>query len=329
MESVSPEFWARCLDQCRTAWGKPSFRNLWGLTLRSPEYQLRGIEEPLFSSYLPLGKHGQIVWASFAQVNSGMLQPGEEDLPGVTVYSPDSYYDQHPEELREISLACFELKGTVPKDPQLRAVAERLTDEYDSTPRIELPEELSAGRRVFMGSTVFQRKRVPKGYLQGHVLPLVIAPEHSQFNMVPALSIWPQVWKEDWEMVDNVIQRLPCAGCARLVVKQAAKTPYRDPLPAWDWQKQPIHITKRAARVILKIINEDKLTPLLCIRLDHQGARKFEFLEKADSQRYDVFEQQGFKLAILKQQRPKLTRLIMDHIDNASAKGMWFREYED
>src|SRR5262245_34429817 len=139
MSNFPQSYFSSRIAECRTAFdrGGLGFLRWFGLRVRPSYDAVDQIPDPLRSHYRTLLKHGQVVWGCVAQVNMGMFGPGPDDLPGVTVYSTDSHYDANPQDLVDIGHACFEFKNSDPVDNDFKPVAGRLTDEYDSTVRLE------------------------------------------------------------------------------------------------------------------------------------------------------------------------------------------------
>src|SRR5581483_9966412 len=97
---------------------------------------------------------GTVVWACRVQANRLLYEPGNDDLPGILVYSTDRHFDARPQDLREISHAVHDLKYTAPVDADLRAVADHITDDYNLTAKTPLTPKLTGGRRVWLGATL-------------------------------------------------------------------------------------------------------------------------------------------------------------------------------
>ena len=165
MTSLAHSFFSDRIAECCAAfdnYGVGVLRWL-GLQKRSRFDERDRIPTPLRPHYEILLNQGHVVWGSVAQVNSGMFRPGSTDLPGVTVYSSDPHYDANPQDLFAVGRACFQLKNTSPVDPAFRPIAAHMTDEYDSTVRMVLPQQLTDGRQVFAGTTMFHRSRCRTG----------------------------------------------------------------------------------------------------------------------------------------------------------------------
>jgi len=332
MDQPGPAYWAKYLEESRVAFGKSTFWERLGISNRRSKPYLNDVQESLHRDYKILAVHGQVVWAAFAQVNNGMFLPGPRDLPGVTIYSPDPYYDQHPEELREMGHACFLLKGTAPRDPELNAVAQRMSDEHDFTLRLMLPRQLTAGREVYLGATMFHRSRLPDGCLQGNLLPLIIAPQKSELNMVLALEAWPAILRANWLDVEDVLQEIPCASQAEQVVEAADKTPYQNPYRQnWNWKVNPVQITERAHKHFKQVAQQAQLKGPLYVSfyLDEEGRRQINYIPAAEALPYPKFDIDGAILVLRREQFDALRGLVMDYRNDPFAEGLFIRDTND
>ena len=119
------------------------------------------VPDALRRPYRALYDFGLVVWACRVQANNRLYERGDEDLPGILVYSTERHFDRHPQDLREISHAVYDLKDTSPVDADLRAVADHITDEYNLAPKTLVTPKLTGGRRVWIGATCSTARRCP------------------------------------------------------------------------------------------------------------------------------------------------------------------------
>lgn len=142
---------------------------------------------------------GHIVWGALVQANSLLFKPGDANCPGLLVHSPDSYFDDRPQELRLIGRTFFSFKHTEPTDPELKEVARLVTDEVDRSMGFELPEVFSS-KPVLSATFMVFRKHVPNGVLSTGLFPILTHPSTRAVMMVP-FEFWPieliVLWKEN------------------------------------------------------------------------------------------------------------------------------------
>jgi len=265
---------ARLLDACRKLYYRKHSGLLGWLGIRkTPAYHLRdSVRAELRPHYQLLLEKGFVVWGATAQVNGGMFSPGQDDLPGITVYSDDSHFDDHPEDLIDIAKALFALKGTDPSDQELQPVAAGITNEYDNTPRRLLPDKLTDGRSVYMAYTIFHRHRIPGGVVAARILPLVIAPQLTEVSMILPSSYWPGSLRDNWREFGENCELHPSSSTAHQVALAAEKEPFVP--PSLRDSDTPVHITLLAASSIWTAIGQppnDEVLPFLFIGIHTNG----------------------------------------------------------
>jgi Fe-S cluster assembly iron-binding protein IscA len=287
-----------------------------------------GAEEQVPSTlknyYQMLLDRGTIVWAAVAQVNRGMLSAGRDDLPGVTVYSTDDYFDDHPQDLADIAHAAYALKDTEPDDAELRAVADRMTDEYDMTVRQPLPYRLTDRRLVYIAATLFHRARLPGAVLSARLVPVVIGPEYTDVNMILPLLCWSPDLRACWKDVDAQIATLPMTSTATRVAREAQVWRVQ---PADPWADRPVvRITAEAARAFHEAIARHEVrTPYLCLGLRADGRKTADLGESYDSTQERCFEVDGIQVIIRIDQLDQLRGAVVDFQDGLYGKGFIIR----
>ncbi|MDR3351644.1 MAG: hypothetical protein LBO00_01230 [Zoogloeaceae bacterium] len=147
-----------------------------------------GLEE-LFRQQGLLLREGKIMWAALIQANSLLFKPGDDDCPAGFVYSPDTYFDSRPQELRLIGRKIFSFKGTNPSDPKLQEVARRVTDEEIYTMGFTLPKVFS-DKEIRWITTIVCRRHIPKGILSSGLYPVLVHPSTRAAMIVPC-QLWP------------------------------------------------------------------------------------------------------------------------------------------
>ncbi|MEP6502593.1 MAG: hypothetical protein ABJD97_04655 [Betaproteobacteria bacterium] len=141
---------------------------------------------------------GTVVWAALVQANKLLFKAGPDDCPAQVVYSRDTAFDAQPQELRAIAQRIFKLKGSDPKDPLEKRIADKVTNEMDRTMGWRLPIELT-DRPVFSAALMVWRQHIPAGVLSGASFPVLAHPDTQAVMIVP-VEFWPielvQLWKK-------------------------------------------------------------------------------------------------------------------------------------
>jgi Fe-S cluster assembly iron-binding protein IscA len=323
-------YFQRLIDECRAAFDRSRTGVLYYLGLKrrckGNEDGVAGLLEP---TYRVLAEEGQVVWGAIAQANRGLFDPDDEDdLPGITVYSPDEHYDAHPKDLREIGRACYLLKDTLPKDEKLQKVADRLTDEYDLSPRQRVPKKLTDGREVYLAATMFHRKRLPGAHLQASVFPVVIAPDDTELNMVLPLAYWSATLCQDWHWFDKRLGKCPTTSTARAVAEAAEKGP-RDPTEVtWDIDAMPILVTKAMVEALSEMAAEEigpNALPMVLVELTPAGKGAATLVSNYDSETEILVLSNEVGVVMKKDQVEQLKGAILDFKNTIFGKGVSLR----
>jgi hypothetical protein len=272
-------------------------------------------------------KQGQVVWGCVAQVNMGMFAPGPVDLPGVTVYSTDSYFDANPQDLAAIGRACFRFKNTEPVDVEFKPVASRLTDEFDSTVRMQLPKRLTDDRDVFLAATMFHRTRLPGGVLRGSLVPLVIAPAVTEVNMVLQLPYWSKTLCDTWHTLQDTLEGVKITSSAQKVAGEAEKLPAKHGPADWDVNATPIYVTPAMVRAYATMVQQLNLgfNPFLFVGFRADGTKFADFIADYDRLVECMFRSNGISIVIRKDQRERLRGAVVDYKNSVFAKGVVIR----
>jgi Fe-S cluster assembly iron-binding protein IscA len=256
-----------------------------------------------------------------------MFAAGMVDLPGVTVYSPDDYYDAHPHDLATIGRACFQFKNTIPTDGEFQAIAERLTDEFDQTPRMVVPARLSDGRQVFLGATMFHRVRLPGRILRASALPMVIAPELTEINMVLPLAYWSPELHEAWGNLQERLDGSQITSTAQRVARNAEKRPREQAGPDWDVAAIPVHVTPAMAEELVAQAERLGLEarPMLSIGFSSDGAKTADLVMTYDPDTEIVFTSSGVGVVVRRDQLERLRGTVVDFKSSAFDAGVVIR----
>jgi Fe-S cluster assembly iron-binding protein IscA len=328
MPTPTESYFTRLITECRSAFDRSRTGILCRLGIRPrPTGNDDGVAGRLRADYQLLTTNGRVVWGAVAQVNMHMFSAGRDDHPGVTVYSLDSYYDEHPQDLAAIGRACFQFKNTVPADAEFRRIAEVLTDEYDQTARMSIPERLTDGRRVFMGATMFHRVRLPGKILQVGTLPMVIAPELTEINMVLPLAYWSPSLGKTWGNFQRLLEDSPLASTAQQVAWDIEKRPLEQHGPDWDVEAIPVSVTAAMVQEVIVQANRHGLTPkpMLSIGLHPDGRKFADIVTTHDPDTEIVFVSNGVEIVIRKDQLDQLRGSIIDFKSSAFHTGVVIR----
>ncbi len=142
---------------------------------------------------------GRVVWGSLVQANNRLFNPANRlVLPANVIYSPDKHYDAHTSAMAGIAHELFQLKGTSPRENELRRFASAITDELLRTMRLPLPGSLCENREVYVTTCLIQPSHLPDGYLAAGFFPLVICPEQTEAVMILPSVYWPEDLRAAW-----------------------------------------------------------------------------------------------------------------------------------
>jgi hypothetical protein len=146
-----------------------------------------------------LRDHGQVVWGFLVQANQILFHPSNRRvLPANVIYSPDTYFDDRVPELQDVAQGLFRLKGTSPRDKELKRFARAITDELARTMRLPLPRSLSEDKEAYFTTCLIQPSHLPGGHLAGGFFPLVICPEKTMAVMILPAHYWAEELRDFW-----------------------------------------------------------------------------------------------------------------------------------
>lgn len=150
-------------------------------------------------------REGDLVWSAMIQANEDLFVPGDEIQPGEVVTSLDAVFDSQPEGLCRLATRIYKLKGTSPRDPKLRRVADRITDEMYRSLGDRIPNQLTDGREVFRYTVLFYPEHMPQRFLNERLLPLLVLPDCDHAMLLPHWY-WSEAYLERWK--PTLAQRL-------------------------------------------------------------------------------------------------------------------------
>lgn len=152
----------------------------------------------VYANQRDLLEKGRVVWGHIVQANSLLFEPGSEDCPAAALYSPSRALDDEVGLLGEIAHGLYELKETVPDDPELQIFARTLTSEVETLMKVKVPPKLTEGHDVYYTCIMVPRKHLPNGFLTQRFFPLLIAPALTQATMILPARYWPPDLVQHW-----------------------------------------------------------------------------------------------------------------------------------
>jgi hypothetical protein len=144
-----------------------------------------------------LFRKGRIGWGALVEADDGVFARGEDDLPGVLVYSEDEHFDARPAELAAIGARLLALKaaGAVGAFEQSR-FAQLVRNDSGRPLAVQVPAALSA-KEPLLSSFVAIRAHLPDGILAGGWFPVLIHPSSVVPMIVPS-TFWPPSMVQAW-----------------------------------------------------------------------------------------------------------------------------------
>ena len=142
--------------------------------------------------------NGKLGWAHLIQANSLMFSPGKYDSPGELVVCKNKCF---PEELERIAEELYSLKGQSGSlsDPEEKDYALHLEDEISGRFGLPVPKSISERDDLFISSCFFQRKRLPKRYLENSFFPVLYLEESPFTVMIVPDFYWSRTFRKWWE----------------------------------------------------------------------------------------------------------------------------------
>jgi len=155
----------------------------------------------VFDLFRDLYKNGKIVWGRVMRANVMMFAPGENDCPGLVLYSladPDDLAVERLEALRNQLVALRDREEPVPgwttKEQELW---EDLNEDMSYQGGCRVPPAWSPPEREYRLSTIlFHRGHLPDGYLQSDILPILVQPHLPFAPIVVPFAYWPDALKK-------------------------------------------------------------------------------------------------------------------------------------
>ena len=144
-----------------------------------------------------LFRKGRIGWGALVEADDGVFARGDDDLPGVLVFSEDEYFDARPAELAAIGARLVELKSAGPAgNGESSRFAQSVRNDSGRPLGIAVPASLSP-KTPTLSSFVAIRAHLPDGLLSGDWFPVLIHPS-SVVPMIVPHGFWPPAMLAAW-----------------------------------------------------------------------------------------------------------------------------------
>ena len=144
-----------------------------------------------------LFRKGRIGWGALVEADDGVFAPGNDDLPGVLLFSEDEYFDARPAELAAIGARLVELKSAGAVGAfEMSRFAQLVRNDSGRPLGVPVPAALSA-REPMLSSFVAIRAHLPEGVLAGAWFPVLIHSSSVVPMIVPA-TFWPPAMVTAW-----------------------------------------------------------------------------------------------------------------------------------
>jgi hypothetical protein len=184
-----------CLSETQSLWntGKPK-RSF--IALFYPENDSwRDLRLPRRDT-LTLHYEGQVVWGFVTRAFFPAYIPGSRTHYGSVVYSIDPH---EPDSVFELAWQVNRLReyGVSPP-PNTQTIAAAINDDRSNFSRLKLPVELGAHGDSYFANICIHRTRLPSGYLHDRFLPILVAPQRSEWCCILPLRFWSPALKEAW-----------------------------------------------------------------------------------------------------------------------------------
>jgi Fe-S cluster assembly iron-binding protein IscA len=206
------------------------------------------VRAELVPHYRLLLDHGRVVWACVVQADDALFAPGQADLPANTVYGEDPAFDADIDALRRVANQVFALKQALVDDPNVAKLAALVSDEHNRALNVPLPAALTGGPAVCFTTTLVHRLRLPTGFLADGILPVVVCPEHTPWNMLLPARYWPAALCDLW--LATAHSKAPPDAQA-IVPSAAGPVP---PVTPEAYHADPVRLTERAALEVVEMM---------------------------------------------------------------------------
>jgi hypothetical protein len=144
-----------------------------------------------------LFRKGRIGWGALVEADDGVFAQGEDDLPGVLVFSEDDYFDARPAELAAVGARLAELKAAGASGAsEASRFAQNVRNDSGRPLGIPVPASLSP-KAPTLSSFIAIRAHLPDGMLSGDWFPVLMHPA-SVVPMIVPHTFWPPAMLTAW-----------------------------------------------------------------------------------------------------------------------------------
>ena len=158
----------------------------------------------IFTNSDVLLAHGRISWGYLVMANTLMFELGDDDHPGVFVYSHDPFVDRYPRWLSRPAshISYYHNEETpAPNPPSCYQHYISIRDEVHYQTNQQLPLVMTDNRVVHYASIIIFRQHLPHGHLTGKLVPMLTldTENHPKMAMILPCQLWPDDLLADWE----------------------------------------------------------------------------------------------------------------------------------
>jgi hypothetical protein len=144
-----------------------------------------------------LFRKGRIGWGALVEADDGVFAQGEDDLPGVLVFSEDDYFDARPAELAALGARLVELKAAgATGASEASRFAQNVRNDSGRPLGVPVPASLSP-KAPTLSSFIAIRAHLPDGMLSGDWFPVLMHPA-SVVPMIVPHTFWPPAMLTAW-----------------------------------------------------------------------------------------------------------------------------------
>ena len=278
---------------------------------------------------------GNVVWGAIVQANRQAYIPGNDDLPAVVAFSPDSDLDDDPEALQDIAHRVSALKGQAPEEPILARIARLISDEWAEFHHERLPGSLSGCHDIYISTIIVNRRRLPTGRLTLPLVSLVVDPTRSPVVMILPLRYWARSLVAHWRAVETHVETSPDA----LAEASESESVVARPLSQAEaevvrraYSENPLKLTPEAVMQVRQIIAECNLPSAVYLRILTARAgirceRNMQFsVDPLDDSRDLRRRGEGFDVVTDIDSAANLAGVVLDFRKGIEGTGFVFRD---
>jgi hypothetical protein len=139
---------------------------------------------------------GRIVWGLISRAFFPAYIPGRHTHYGSVVYALDTH---EPDSIFELAWSVNQLRepGVTPP-PGTEKIAAAIRDDRSNFVRLRLPVEVGAHGTSYFANLCLHRTRLPLGYIHDRLLPILVAPEITEWCCILPLRGWPPALRQIW-----------------------------------------------------------------------------------------------------------------------------------